>query len=281
MNRSNTRNIQPIIIGIVVIGVIALALSGYLGTLFGAATSPFVDIQSWFFARYQIIYEFLTVPRDVASLRSRNAQLEEEVASLQTQVIDLQQQLTDTDVLYALLDFARARPENVYVAASVIAIDPNPFLQYIIIDRGSDEGLRHGMPVVTQLGLVGQVDAVTANAARIQLITDASSTVNARLKNAGVDAILSGSVTGDLELSMVDQDIGLEIGEIVLTSGLGGNYPQDVVIGQVVTIRKLENELFQTATIQPAVDFTKIKAVLVITNFNPVDFSPLVPTPRP
>jgi rod shape-determining protein MreC len=131
------------------------------------------------------------------------------------------------------------------------------------------------MPVVTQQGLVGRIDAVTAGAARVQLITDSNAAVNVRLESSGVEAILVGSVTGEVSLQMVPQNVTLKPGELILTSGLGGNYPPGIVVGQVVTVRKRENDLFQTASIQPAADLTNLPAVLAITNFKPVDLSPL------
>jgi rod shape-determining protein MreC len=73
----------------------------------------------------------------------------------------------------------------------------------------------------------------------------------------------------------------LNPGDLILTSGLGGAYPADVVVGQVVGVRKRETDLFQTASIQPVVNFSGLKAVLVITNFHPVDVSPLIPTQGP
>ncbi len=240
---------------------------------------PLISIQAWISSRYLAVYEFLTVPRDVASLRQRNAELEDEISNLQKQTIELQQQLQEAEVLYALLEFARSQPENVYIAGSIIGRDPSPFLHYVIIDHGSDYGLRHGMPIVTQQGLVGRVDAVTAGAARVQLITSPDSAVNVRLQNSGEEAQLVGSLTGDLTVKLIPQDAEVVPGELVLTSGLGGTYPTDILVGQVVSVRKLPDELFQTATIQPAVDFSTLRAVLVITNFRPVDISPLIPTP--
>lgn len=266
---------------LIVVGILLLALSGYLNTTFQTALEPVLGIQAWISSRYQAIYEFLTVPRDVATLRQRNAELENEIANLQKQTIELQQQLQEAQVLYALLDFARGRPENVYIAASIIGRDPSPFLHYVIIDHGSDDGLRHGMPVVTQQGLVGRVDAVTAGAARVQLLTSPDSVVNVRLQNSGQEVQLVGSLTGDLALQLIPQDITVDPGELVLTSGLGGNYPSDVLVGQVVSVRRLSTEIFQSAAIQSAVDFTNLRAVLVITNFRPVDISPLIPTPIP
>ncbi len=281
MKKASSNSWQIYMVMLVIAGLLALALSGYLNTILRSALSPLISLQTWFSGRYMAIYEFVTVPRDVASLRERNAQLESENSSLRTQIVQLQQQLREADVLYALLDFARDRPENRYVASAVIGRDPSPFLHYVIIDHGSDDGLRHGMPVVTERGLVGRVDAVTAGAARVQLVTDPASAVNVRLEAAGVEALLSGSITGDVTLEMVPPDATLQTGDLILTSGLGGNYPPDVVVGQVLTPRKTSTELFQSASVQPAVDFTSLRAVLVITNFRPVDITPLLTTPVP
>ena len=272
---------QIVLVVLVVTGIILLSLGGYLGPALGAAIEPLITAQTWLSTRYLVVYEFLTVPRDVASLRQRNAELENENAHLQTQVIELQQQINEAQVLYALLDFARSSPASQYVAAAVIGRDPSPFLHYIIIDHGSDAGLRHGMPVVTDQGLVGRVDAVTAGAARVQLISDPSSTVNVDLKNAQASALAVGSLTGDVLLDLVPQDILLESGDLVLTSGLGGAYPSDVMVGQVLGVRKRETGLFQSGSIQPAVDFANLRAVLIIVNFRPVDIDPLIPTQGP
>jgi rod shape-determining protein MreC len=225
--------------------------------------------------------DFLTVPRDVASLRQRNTELEAEVASLQTQVIDLQQQVTETNILSALVDFARANPEYTYKAAAVIGRDPSPFLRYVIINIGSNEGVLPGMPVVTDKGLVGRVDAVIAEAARVQLVTDAASAVNVRMQASDVEAMLIGSITGDLSLDNIPQDATIQVGDVVLTSGLGGGYPPNLLVGQVVSVRKLNSELFQQAAIQPNVEFNRLQFVLVITNFKPVDIAPLIETPGP
>jgi rod shape-determining protein MreC len=146
-------------------------------------------------------------------------------------------------------------------------------LNYVIIDHGSDDGIFKGMPVVTQQGLVGRIDAVTATAARVQLITDPGSLVNVGLEDAKIDAQVSGSISGDLTLEMVNLDANVSQGNLVLTSGLGGTFPPDILIGQVLTNFKPENSLFQQATIQPVVDFSNIRAVLIITNFKPVDYS--------
>jgi rod shape-determining protein MreC len=151
----------------------------------------------------------------------------------------------------------------------------------VVINRGSNDGIRRGMAVVTNQGLIGRVDAAIADAARVQLITDPASSINVRLQKADTDAVLVGSVTGDVMLDMISQDVTVEPGDLILTSGLGGGFPPDLIIGQVVSTRSIDVELFQQATVQPAVDFARLEIVLVITNFRPVDISPLVPTLTP
>ncbi len=281
MKRNFPRSLQTIIIVLVAIGLVILALGGFFNTATGWFSRPLISGQAWVSSRYLAVVDFLTVPRDVASLRQRNTELEAEVAQLQTQVIQLQQQVTETEVLSALVDFARSNPENTYKAASVIGRDPSPFLHYVIINIGSNEGILRGMPVVTDQGLVGRVDAVTAEAARIQLINDAGSAVNVRIQNSKTEAMLVGSISGDLSLDMISQDTNIQPGAVVLTSGLGGDYPPNILVGQLVTVRKLDYELFQQATVQPNVDFSRVQFVLVITNFKPVDITPLIPTPGP
>lgn len=275
------RSLQTVIIVLVSIGLITLALGGY----FSSATDWFsrlvVNLQTGLSARYMALVDFLTVPRDVASLRQQNSELQAEVARLQTQVIDLQQRVTETNILSALVNFARANPAYTYKAAAVIGRDPSPFLRYVIINSGSNDGIRSGMPVVTDQGLAGRVDAVLAEAARVQLITDPASVVNVRLQASNTDAQLVGSVTGDLSLDMISQDATVQVGDVVLTSGLGGGYPPNLLVGQVVSVRKLPTELFQQAALQPNVDFNRLQFVLVITNFNPVDITPLLATPSP
>jgi rod shape-determining protein MreC len=262
---------------LVVGGVLFLALGGYLSPLVRVFTSPVIGAQGWLFSRYQALFESIRSPQDMAALRQQNTLLQSENSRLQSQVIQLQQQLKDTEVLYALLKFARSRPNDTYVAAAVIGRDPSPFLRYIIIDKGSDDGLLHGMPVVTSQGLAGRVDAVIANAARVQLINDPGSAVNVQLTTTRTDAVLTGSITGEVKLEMVPLDITVQPGEVVLTSPLGGTYPSGILIGQVTGVRRVETELFQTASVQPSVDFASLRAVLVVTSFSPVDIAPSIP----
>lgn len=280
MRSSSAITWQTVVLAFIVVGLIALALGGYLTPLSRATMAPFISAQTWLSTRFITIKTILSSPQDLTRLQERNRELEAENARLEAEIIDLEQQLSETRILSALVDFARVHPENRYVAASVIGRDPSPFVKYVIINRGSDDGLRRGMPVVTSQGLAGRVAAVTAGAGRVELITDPASSVNVRLEPSGAQAALVGSVTGELSLDMIPQTAPVKIGDLVLTSGLGGNYPGNMLIGQITSVRRRETELFQRATVQPVVDFSELEILLIITNFRPVDISPLEPTPQ-
>lgn len=275
----NSKNIRTIIFVLVVSGLLFLALSGYLTPIFNLSVSPLISIQSWLSTQFLSARDFLTTPGDVTLLREQNAMLESQVTQLQTQLIVLEEQMGEAQVCFALLDFGRTNPQYNYIAATVIGREISPFLQYIIIDRGTNHGVFYGMPVVTQQGLVGRVDAVIASAARVKLITDSTSVVNVRLQSANIEAQLVGSLTGDVSLDMIPLDEVVEPGDVVLTSGLGGNFPPNIFVGQVLSTQRRDNALFQTASVQPIVDFKGINAVLVITDFEAVNITPLIPEP--
>jgi len=280
MNPTPTRtSLQTVVLILIVAGLILLALGGYLTPVSRYVVTPVVSAQTWLASRYQAIQNLVSAPQDMTRLRQRNTELEAEVSRLESQIIDLQQQLSETRILSALVDFARVHPENRYLAASVIGRDPSPFLQYVIINRGSDDGLRRGMPVVTQQGLVGRISKVTAGAATVQLISDAAAKVNVRIEPSRAQALLQGQITGEVSLDMIPQAAKVQVGDLVLTSGLGGNYPDNILIGQITGVRRRDYDIFQQASVQPVVDFSQLEIVLVITNFRPVDISPLVPTP--
>lgn len=276
MNKRFPQSLRIIAISLAAIGILALALSGTFTALSRWVTTPITAVQTWVSRQYQGIENFLSASQDIQAIRQQNTALEAENARMQAQIVELQQQLVEFEILSALLEFARANPEYQYIGASIIGRDPSPFLNYIIINRGADDGLRRGMPVVTQNGLAGRVVQVTASAARVSLISDPITRINVRIEPSRASGVLLGSITGDLTLEQIPQDADVNPGNLILTSGLGGTYPANIIVGQVTSVRSRENALFQSASVQPVTDFSDLSIVLVITNFEPVDFSPLL-----
>ena len=275
MRKLNFRNWKKFVLVLFVLGVAFISLSGYLAKAIDRVMAPVIRVQSAFSERLNFVFELFMIDDEKRAIVARNRELEEQVAALQNRIDELQQNLNEADILYALLGFARSSPDEQYIPAKVIGKDPSPFLKYILVDQGSDQGIRAGMPVVTNKGLVGRIEAVTASASRVKLITDSTSMINATVVEVDAECMVQGSITGDITIEMVSQDVKLEPGQVVQTSGLGGDFPANFNVGKVLNVNQINNEIFQSASILPAEDFNTLQAVLVVSNFSPANTKPL------
>ena len=219
--------------------------------------------------------------RALRELRRRNEDLQSLADSLMIENVRLKEIESENETLRRLLNFTQANPTHSYKAAEVkgrvIGRDPSNFLSYLIIDLGSQQGIEKGMPVVAERGLVGRITDVGSNWAKVMLIIDPSSSVNALIQSSRATGVVEGHVGGSLVMKYIPQGETVNVNDIVLTSGLGGNFPKKLIIGQVTTVQQRDIEMFQEAHIRPTVDFNNLEIVLVITNFLPADFERLVP----
>ncbi len=205
------------------------------------------------------------------SLQARNADLEDALARYQAELIQLREIASDYERLAQLLDYTSTAANQEFVTADVINIDQTGLRRSITINSGTRDGIAIGMPVVTDQGLVGRVLDISANAARVLLVTDRDSAVSARLQTSRAEGSLRGQLSGNLRLTLVPPGDSIAVGDLVLTSGLGGNFPADIVIGVVASSRQFEFELFQEAEVTSFNSFEALEIVLVMTSFEPVD----------
>jgi rod shape-determining protein MreC len=216
--------------------------------------------------------------RDVQGLRRRNEELQSLADSLMIENVRLRELESENETLRQLLQFTQANPTYSYRAAEVvghvIGQDPSNLLRYIIIDIGTGDGVAKGMPVVTDRGLVGRIVEASSRSSKVLMITDVSSSVNAIIQSSRATGIVEGKADGGLVMKYIPQPVTVNLGDIILTSGLGATFPKRLVIGQVTDIHKRDIELFQQAEIKPTVDFERLEIVLVITSFEPVELAP-------
>lgn len=214
--------------------------------------------------------------RDLRDLQARYTALEEQANNLLIENIRLKEVEAENEALRRLLKFAEANPDLELKAATVrgqvIGREPSNLARYLVIDIGEKDGVRRNMPVVTEEGLVGTVDQVYASASKVRLINDLNHTVNVILQRSRVQAVARGTVEGDLLLEWIPQDPeAVAVGDIVLTSGLGGRFPRLLVVGQVVEARQRDYEMYRSAVVRPVVDFQRLDFVLVVTGFAPLE----------
>jgi rod shape-determining protein MreC len=210
--------------------------------------------------------------RDVRELRAENTRLQEANNALVSENIRLKEIEAENATLRDLLEFKRNSPTLQTRAADVIGRDTNPLLKYILISVGEMDGIRIGMPVVAGGSrLVGRIAAVSLRSAQVQLLNDAASSVNALVESSRATGLVRGQPDGSLKMEFIRLEETVVENDIILTSGVGGNFPRALIIGQVASVEKRDIDLFQTAIIRPAADLTKLEIVLVITNFEPME----------
>jgi rod shape-determining protein MreC len=215
--------------------------------------------------------------REASDLQARNVQLESLVDQLMIENVRLKEFEAQNEDLREKLNFAQTHPEYILRAAQVtgrvIGAEPNNLLSILIIDVGKRHGVHKGMPVVTERGLVGHIQTVGTNWAKVLLIIDPSSSVAAIVQSSRAPGIVSGRLGQDLVMDYIPQTESVSVGDIVLTSGMGGSYPKALVIGQVLEVQRRDIETFQRAIVHPSVNFQRLETVLVVTTFEPVDVS--------
>ncbi|MFQ5399449.1 MAG: rod shape-determining protein MreC [Anaerolineae bacterium] len=246
--------------------------TGNLDNAFNFIRNPMAAVAEWTSARTDTLAAALAGPRDLQTAREEIARLQAQIDALEKENEQLREIQGEYQLLLDLFNRARQAPDLRRLTATVIGRDTSLSLRSMVIDKGRDDGVRVGMPVESARGLVGQVFRTTARSAQVVFITDSASSVPARLGSSRATGIVrGGGLGGSMIIDWIDLRHEIEVGEVVLTSGLGGKFPQDMIIGRIIEIDRREAELFQRAVVQPAVDFESLEIVFVITDFEPVD----------
>lgn len=165
--------------------------------------------------------------------------------------------------LRTFLDFKRTNEAQV-VAAEVVGKDPSHWFKSIIIDKGENAGVVKGLPVVIPEGVVGQVVMATAQYAKVQLMIDRNSAVDALVQRSRARGLVQGKSADRCLFQYVLRKNDVKIGDVVITSGLDGVYPKGLRIGQVSSVVRRNAGIFQDVEVTSFVDFEKLEEVLVI-----------------
>lgn len=193
------------------------------------------------------------------------SELQEENKQLVAQNAELEEAQQTAARLQALLDL-----QDTYnlqsTAARIIDASYDLWSATVTIDKGSTSGLAVGMPVTDAYGVVGQISEVSATTSVVRLITDENSGVSAMVQSSRAQGMLNGSADGTLTLNMVRTDQTVNVGDIVVTSGLGGVYPKGLPLGTVTAVEKYDGALYYTIDVQPFTSTESYEEVLVITS---------------
>lgn len=278
MNLNDTRQRVRTTTVVVLVGLTLIFLildsTGNLNNAFAFLQNPLAVMMDWTAGRADAFAEALSGPRNMAQAEQEIEALEARIATLERENARLREQQEEYQLYVELFNQASETPQFERITATVIGRDTSPVFRSIIIDKGTNDGVAPGMPVEGTRGLIGQIYRASPRAAQVLLITDNVSSIPGRLSASRATGMVFGNGTdGSLIMDWINLEAQVEVGELVFTSGEGGQFPQDLVIGEVVSVERTEAEILQRAVLQPAEQLDDLELVFIIKGFEPVDTS--------
>jgi rod shape-determining protein MreC len=200
-------------------------------------------------------------------LQKENTMLKKQVAELQQENHQMKETVLASERLRQLLRFREGISPSV-MAAEVIGQDPSSWFKSVTINKGERDGMRKGMAVISSEGVIGQILKTAPTHSMVLLITDYNSAIDSIVQRTRAKAIVEGKGENRCQMKYLLRADEVAPGDIVVTSGLSGNFPKGLVLGEVKKVDKKSHGIFQYAELVPHVDLTKLEEVLVITEIS-------------
>jgi rod shape-determining protein MreC len=235
-------------------GRIAIALVAPFQKVIASTTRFFSDIWEHYFFLITVVDDNRALHRELQQALVSNHRLKEAALSNERlrKLFNLQQKM-----------------EQPVVAALVVGKDPSPWFQSVLLDKGREDGVEKGQPVINPEGVVGIVVEATSRYAKVMLITDPNSAVDAVIQDSRARGIIKGGASGSCVLNFVLRKHEVAQGDTVVSSGMDGVFPKGLPIGKVAAIVKREAGIFQDVSVIPYVDFERLEEVLVVPRDHP------------
>lgn len=203
--------------------------------------------------------------REWKNVRAENRDLREEAQRLRVEALRVTETVEENQRLRRLLALKQAMPLTT-LSGEVIAREWGGWVRSLTVNRGRSSQVVRLTAVIGPDGLIGRIVDVRAGSSVVQVLTDPASTVGAHVVRTRTPGIIEGEARGTLRFKYMARDgAGIQVGDMVVTSGLGGLFPRGIPIGRVRSIDDRGSALFHYAQITPAVDFARIDEVLLLT----------------
>lgn len=254
--------------------LLSLGTSGGGSTLPGDLVAAVLTPLQWSLARIQSsALGAWAVYLDWKGVRRENAALRTEVERLRVEALRVGDIRRENERLRALLGL-RDRLPLATLPGEVIAKEWGGWVRSVTVNRGRGDGVARMMPAIVTEGLVGRVVQVRAQAAVIQLLNDPSSAVAVIVERTRVAGVAEGDAGGAVRLKFMARQGGVKVGDLVVTSGLGGVFPKGLPVGRVAAVEDRGSALFHYAWLAPAADFGRVEEVLLLTGQTDADLFP-------
>lgn len=203
-----------------------------------------------------------------SDLAEENRRLEEEIARLREEKSRLIGVLQENSRLRELLEFKRKHPTYELASAHVVGRDTTPYFRVMTLKLETDADIEPQMPVVVAGGVVGQIHRTYGSFADVVIVSDPRSRVDAisqRNRAQGIVQGLGEARSYEAKIAYLRREDEVREGDVMVTSGMGGVFPRELVVGTIEEVTRSERGLFQEAVLEPAVDFSRLEEVFVVT----------------
>lgn len=197
------------------------------------------------------------------NVRRENERLRHEIKELSSRIAAGDEAMLENRRLDHLLEMKETITFP-SLGVTVVGEDVSSWFHTLVIDRGASNGLRVGMPVVAADGVVGQVVKVAAESSRVLLLTDHASGIAATIQRSRARGVVKGKGEGLCSLEFTTREEDVKVGDLVVTSGIGGVYPKGLPIGEVTMVKRGQYGIFQTVSIRPRVNIAHLEEMLVV-----------------
>lgn len=256
---------------LVVLLVVFSALGGWTSPLSSVASSVVTPVQQGFNSTWEYITNLFSAPSRIRDLELENAELREQIAELTEAKTEYETALVENEFYKDYLGLKEDHEDFEFCAAKVVSIDPVDAYGAFSINMGSINGISPYDPVITAEGLVGYVKSVSLTSSTVITVLDPTVKAGAYDTRTDDSGIIVGSAklakNGQCRMNDLTRDCTVAIGDSIVTSGGGGIFPEGLMVGTVNTMGQDKGDIMYYAVIDTAVNFEKLRNVMVITSF--------------
>jgi rod shape-determining protein MreC len=222
----------------------------------------FAEVQRAASGTYNFLTHSWTGYVGLQGVQAENAELKARLGALQVELQEQRALAERSQQLQKLLDL-RERVNLPTTAADIIGLGASPDFQTVTISKGTNDGLKGDMAVLSPAGVVGRIVTPSTRASKVQLLIDRNAAAGALVERSRAQGVVLGTGEGTLRMEYVAELGDVQTGDTVVTSGVDGIYPKGFVIGQVATVER-RGGAYKIITVRPAVDARDLESVLVV-----------------
>lgn len=236
-------------------GPVHAVQNGFMGVS-GQAGSVTAGLSAAADSTGDTISDLTADPTTLSGLRQQNEELREMLS-------DAEEYRQEADRLRGLLDMKKLSGVTGPIA-HIVGRSTNAWDQSITIDLGSEEGVQSGMTIMGATGVLGQVSRTSAHTSTVRLLTDPNSGAAVMIQSNRENGIVRGSISGTLFLEDLSENVIPSVGDVIVTSGLGGSYERGLIVGSVVSVNKSTSNPTGTIVVKPNDSASVLEEVIVV-----------------